>query len=435
MKKISFLLLLAGMLSLSVLGQKSAITLTFTSAYYQGSYVSLDSIKVINNTQSVDTVLFYPDTVLVLESTLGIHGNKNQGNDFMVIQNCPNPSTGQAKISIFVPEKDKVGISVTDVRGRSLLISDWQLDKGYHLFYFTPGETGLLFLTATWKGIYSTIKMLSESAANHGNKLTYTGFEGTGLKLKSDKQALGFVFNPGDSLIYIGYAKTLASINGSDVLEDRPQSNKTYLFEIVEGIPCPGIPAVNYGGQIYTTVQINAQCWFKENLNIGTMIYGNQGQTDDSIIEKYCYNNNPANCDVYGGLYQWDEMMQYDTTQGAQGICPTGWHIPTDVEYTTLTDYLGGESIAGGKMKEVGTAHWAAPNAGATNSCGFTALPGGSRNPDNHFYLLVYRANFGLGSQYDAPNAWYRSLFYDSELVYRYNYYKTYGMSVRCIQD
>ena len=124
-------------------------------------------------------------------------------------------------------------------------------------------------------------------------------------------------------------------------------------------------------GQTYNSVQIGTQCWMAENLNIGEMINGSEEMTDNGVIEKYCYDNDPANCETYGGLYQWNEMMEYTTTPGVQGICPTDWHLPSDGEWTTLTDFLGGESVAGGKMKETGTVHWRTPNIGATNESGF----------------------------------------------------------------
>ncbi len=121
--------------------------------------------------------------------------------------------------------------------------------------------------------------------------------------------------------------------------------------------------------QVYNTVLIGNQCWISENLNIGMRIDGVNNQTNNGILEKYCYNNIEDSCDVYGGLYQWDEMMQYTTTEGVQGICPTGWHLPTDDEWRSLDVFLGTE-VAGGKMKEIGTTHWNSPNTGATNTSG-----------------------------------------------------------------
>ncbi|MCX6266050.1 MAG: hypothetical protein NTW16_01645, partial [Bacteroidetes bacterium] len=136
------------------------------------------------------------------------------------------------------------------------------------------------------------------------------------------------------------------------------------------GVPCTGTPTVTYGGQVYNTVQIGTQCWLKENLNIGTRIDGSQGQTNNAVVEKYCYDDIESNCSLYGALYLWNEMMQYTTSEGVQGICPIDWHIPTDVEWTAATTFLGGESVAGGKMKSIGTIEtgtglWYSPNTGA----------------------------------------------------------------------
>ena len=172
-----------------------------------------------------------------------------------------------------------------------------------------------------------------------------------------------------------------------------------------------------------------------QNLNIGIKINGSQEQTNNGIIEKYCYNDLESNCEIYGGLYQWNEMMQWTTTSGVQGICPTGWHSPTDGEWTALTTYLGGESVAGGKMKESNLSHWSYPNTGATNSSGFTALPGGYRSYDGEFSYLTYDASFWSSSQYDAAGAWYRGLNYYFEYVDSSGSPKTNGFSTRCLKD
>jgi len=145
----------------------------------------------------------------------------------------------------------------------------------------------------------------------------------------------------------------------------------------IDAADCNG--AIEYDGRSYQTVLIGTQCWMKDNLNIGK--WTDQGQlqkqTNNGVIEKYCYGNDFTNCDQWGGLYQWDEMMQYVQTANAQGICPPGWHIPSSQDWKTLVRYLGGESLAGGKIKYTGSNGWATPNVGADNSSGFTALPGG----------------------------------------------------------
>jgi len=178
-----------------------------------------------------------------------------------------------------------------------------------------------------------------------------------------------------------------------------------------------------------------------QNLNVGTKINSSDDQTNNSIIEKYCYGNLESACDVYGGWYQWDEYMNYTSSSssnpsGRQGICPTGWHIPSDAEWSELTSFLGGTSIAGGELKEAGTLHWMSPNTGANNSSGFTALPGGYRHPDGAMDLPGGSAKFWSATEYSSIYPWFRHMDYSSGVVYIYNdYYKTSGLTVRCLKD
>jgi uncharacterized protein (TIGR02145 family) len=195
----------------------------------------------------------------------------------------------------------------------------------------------------------------------------------------------------------------------------------------------------------YTTIQIGTQCWMAQNLNVGNRIAGTANPANNTTIEKYCYSNSDAQCDVYGGLYQWNEMMNYSTTPGVQGICPDGWHLPTDAEWCTLTTYLDATvncsttqwsgTNAGGKMKETGTTHWTSPNTGATNSSGFTALPGGLRLTDGSFVIVSNYGRWWSSLQYDASNALSRYLGYESASVCRGIDGKSAGYSVRCLKD
>ena len=199
---------------------------------------------------------------------------------------------------------------------------------------------------------------------------------------------------------------------------------------------CPGGPStVSYGGITYNTIQIGTQCWLKENLNIGNRVNIISNQTNNNVIEKYCYYDLESYCTTYGGLYQWDEMMQYVASQGVQGICPAGWHIPTDGEFTTLTSLLGGESIAGGKMKEAGLVHWINGNTGGINSSLFTALPGGCRSWDGYNYYQGYSATFWSSTQLDTSNAWRRDLDYSNDDATRNSVVKSIGYSVRCLKN
>jgi uncharacterized protein (TIGR02145 family) len=186
--------------------------------------------------------------------------------------------------------------------------------------------------------------------------------------------------------------------------------------------------------QIYTTVQIGNQCWMAENLNIGEMINGSEEMTDNGIIEKYCYDNNTANCVEYGGLYQWDEMMEYYTTTGVQGICPSDWHLPTDGEWEIVAVYLGGLQIAGGKMKEIGTTHWNPPNTAATNESGFTGLPGGYNYGESYSYM-GYSGSWWSSTESTSNSAYKSLMFYRHGNLVPSTTGKIYGFSVRCIRN
>ena len=196
--------------------------------------------------------------------------------------------------------------------------------------------------------------------------------------------------------------------------------------------PCPGIPSITdpRNGKVYNTVLIGNQCWLRENLDLGTRINGSQPQINNNTIEKYCYDDNPANCNTYGGLYQWDEAMQYVTTEGTKGICPTGWHIPTLAEFMTLGQAVVGDANA---LKAVlqGTG-----NGAGTNASGFTALLAGDRFDNGYFENLSFDAYFWSSKQYDATGAGNLNLYYDDDIIYLgLNDDKEYGFSIRCIKD
>ena len=217
------------------------------------------------------------------------------------------------------------------------------------------------------------------------------------------------------------------------------------MGNIVPSFRC-GDPLVDVrDSQTYPTVKIGTQCWMAKNLNIGTMVTLNTNQLDNGTLEKYCYGNSTPNCNVYGGMYQWNEMMQYVTTAGVKGICPTGWHLPTDAEWCTMEQTLdpsvtcvsiGERGIdVGGKVKEVGTSHWYAPNTGATNSSGFTALGGGfvagAANWD-----ISYIAIFWTSTENSSTKSWRRWPHYSDAKIRRdCDEPKTCGYSVRCVKD
>jgi uncharacterized protein (TIGR02145 family) len=185
----------------------------------------------------------------------------------------------------------------------------------------------------------------------------------------------------------------------------------------------------------YNTVLIGSKCWMKENLNYGTKISGITNQSNNSLFEKYCYLDDDANCTIYGGLYQWDELMQYNPQVGTQGICPSGFHVPSDNEYSYLVNLLGGNATSGGKMKEPGTVHWLSPNTGATNESGFTGLPGGRRRTNGQYENISKRATFWTSTLKGNNRSWSRGLSNDKIDIQLNQDENLIGNSLRCIMD
>jgi|BarGraIncu00222A_1022003.scaffolds.fasta_scaffold25025_1 uncharacterized protein (TIGR02145 family) len=214
----------------------------------------------------------------------------------------------------------------------------------------------------------------------------------------------------------------------------------SFLNAQTQNGPCPGVPTVSYAGLTYNTVQIGNQCWLKENINVGKMIDSTKDQINNSIIEKYCYNNNPINCTAYGGLYQWGEAVQYkngttDTTLATprltgnvQGICPIGWHIPSKDDFKTLSDKVKdcNELKAIGQGTGTGT---------GTDATGFSGLLAGARFLDNEFTLLGENTYFWSSDELSDFSAYGRTLYNNKNNFGFFNTSKKGGYSIRCLKD
>lgn len=197
----------------------------------------------------------------------------------------------------------------------------------------------------------------------------------------------------------------------------------------------PGPQLIDANGNSYNSVKLGAQIWMAENLKTTKFKDGSTIPLATSITiwdalstPAYCwFNNNEATFkNMYGALYNW-----YTVDTG--NLCPAGWHVPNDTEWSTLVTFLGGDGIAGGKLKEVGTTHWFSPNTGATNESGFNALPAGSCFDGKFAGIGDY--GFWWNSTTIPGNNTARSIYYSAELVHKAAYSKNYGFSVRCLKD
>jgi len=439
--RILFTVLMIAMI-MGTMAQKPAMVLTFT-ADSNGQHVPLNSILIENLTQGVDTTLYAPDTVLVLNYNItGMNENfVFDDNSFTLFQNYPNPMRGKTTVSLYLPEKENMLIIVSDVIGREMVNKEFHLERGNHSFTFYPGRESLYFLT-TWIDQQSrTIKMFnSPSNANASGvcKLEYNGQQKTGaVDYKSGNALNTFVFDLGNKLKFTSFTD-----QGERVISHSPTFNKTYHFNYT-GEPCPGIPTVtDIDSNVYNTVQIGTQCWMKENLK--TTTYRN-GIAIPYVADEIAWSN------VNTGAYVWNYyIMDYKDDYGAlyngyaivdpSGLCPTGWHVPTNEEWIVLIDYLGGLNVAGGKLKSTRTypepqPRWEYPNTAATDEVGFSGLPGGLRNYDGQFYTFEEDGRWWSTTERWPGSLWTYILNSHTGGARMVNFMVTCGFSVRCLRD
>lgn len=212
---------------------------------------------------------------------------------------------------------------------------------------------------------------------------------------------------------------------------------KQLLFLLtISGLFCHAQTVTDIDGNIYQAVTIGTQVWMAENLRVtrlndGTDIpyISNSWDWEYMTSPAYCYyNNNQTFKETYGALYNW---MCVNTGK----LCPTGWHIPSEAEFEVMIQYLGGDSVAGGKLKETGTEHWYPPNNYATNESGFCARPGGLRGLEVDCYGKGLFGDFWTSSEVTITKARHYEVVSDTGVIYKLAIYHYVGFSVRCLKD
>lgn len=206
---------------------------------------------------------------------------------------------------------------------------------------------------------------------------------------------------------------------------------------VIDIVSNPG-SGVTFNDYTYPSIVLgNGQEWMSENLR--TALYAN-GDSIPNVTDNLQwqnltsgswshYNNDSLYENLYGKIYNWYSVID------PRNVCPTGWHVPTDAEWTVLTDYLGGISVAGGKMKATGTQYWQPPNVNATNESGFLGQPAGSRLDVGTFYLLLSHGGFWSNTENDASSALVRILYYNyGDILVDINAKKN-GLSIRCLKN
>lgn len=255
------------------------------------------------------------------------------------------------------------------------------------------------------------------------------------------------IFDPGALDQSTQYFWKIIAKDDQDNSTPGPEWNFTTRTITDEG-PCDGIATVtDASGNVYNTIQVGNQCWMKENLKTGVMVIGWSNMTDNGITERFCHYNDEENCDLYGALYKWDEMMNYTSAGGAQGICPDGWHIPTDDEFKILEGFVDCRYSAGDP--EWDKNGWRGVNAGLNlkstdgwdnngngpDPFGFNWKPGGLFAPTG-WYSFRNAAIMWTSDVENGTEAWYRTLVpsWDDIRRDRANIENT-AVSVRCIKN
>lgn len=396
----------------------------------------VNTVRVINLMKQ-DTVTLTGNQILhLVEWPVGIK-NQNKSTDVSIF---PNPMADQSTLSFNSPSSGNIIINIIDLSGKTIYEKNMTVIQGENTFRLSGLYFGMYLIKVSGSNYSYSTKLLSQSYQN-GIMIDYKSSNPSMVKnhLKSVKtdSVVEMTYTDGDRLQYKGVSGTYGNI-----VVDVPTSNKTMVFRFIK--------CIDHDGRSYPTVRITVSkkksylsggdtlIFMSENLKVGTQVTPSHGQLNNDTIEKYCYDNDTNNCNIYGGLYTWDEMMQYTTTQGVKGICPDNWHLPTITDWHNLVDYYGGDSIAGGSMKEVGTSHWQSPNV-ATDSTGFTALPGGGYQiPQSMFTSLHTDCTFWSSTQYGPSGPDYAK-FLDFEYIdgisWFNNDFKVNSYSVRCVHN
>jgi uncharacterized protein (TIGR02145 family) len=415
-----------------------------------GITTSVNNVKVENLTKGTMVNLNEGD-ILHLKSTLGIEISDMSDSR---IQLFPNPVNEQSILTFISLEKGNVIISLEDITGKTIYQINKMLENGVHSFRISGICSGMYFLNVSGSSYNYSVKLVGKGVFHGKTKIEYvSSIEITPAKnLKNTAAIIDMQYSEGDLLLFKGVTGDYSTI-----ITDKPNSSKTIVFNFLS--------CKDYDGNCYSTVKVSEQTWMAENLKTThytdgteiTIVESDSDWNDLSYTDKAFsyYENSLSNGNIYGALYTWAAAMNGAESSETnpsfvQGVCPCGWHLPSDEEWIELEMSLGmsyEEAYAvawrgtdeGAKMKT--SSGWN-NNGNGNNSSGFSALPGGSRK-NNIFIGIGENTCFWSTTEYININfcAFNRTLssFYSQvgwfSAAHYYGYPKDFGLSVRCIKD
>lgn len=475
MKKTILFFILFTILPVCVMAQ--TVTLCFTGRDVDTNWLQLDHVDITNHTKGWSETIAWPDLTLTMLNGVGINDFVNNG-VFSLHQNNPNPFNGTTHVNLSTTTLGAVTLEIADMNGHIVVKADViPQQQGYHQFQVTLSTPGSYIMTARQNGRSSFVKMVNNGGGNK-NCIDYVGVS---RSLASEFETRQFTINPfdfGDQMEYLGYA----IIDGQEVesipITQMQETEDTIVLYFTEaptlqyGQPCPGTPTLtDIDGNVYNTVQIGNQCWMKENLR--TTHYANNvpirsGNNSTSITERYpkrfAPNNDESLVPAYGYQYNWFALMPGASSSnanpsGVQGVCPDGWHVPSDAEWTQLENYVSSQSeyvctindsiyedyfpdvpkiakslaaTTGWETNDIENNCTIGNDLNANNATGFSALPAGER-AGSSLGFCTYACFWTSTNQ--GEYHLFREIWSSQDCVGRESAYGYLGCSVRCVKD
>ena len=430
------------------------LTRAFVATDLADNTVTVDSVVAINLTTTDAVSLKGNETLILRSSTTSVQETSTDN----LIRLYPNPYMGSARLELPVEKEQKVVIRLSSVSGKTLTLFEKTLTPANYGFNVSAGKSGLYILSVSTNSGTHSIKMIQtgNGTANIEQVTQEMAVHGSPNTLKAAATVPELTYSDGDTILYKFFNKQYSYI---DTTKEALTSTSGIEVQIAGRFKT----CFDIDGNWYRIVKISNQIWMAENLKVTHYPNGDaipqvsddngNGTTDDewgaladnNISDAYCYyNDDMNNFNIYGALYtfaaaiadDWQRDNDTNDNQSGQGVCPDGWHLPAKAEWTELVTNLGGIETAGAKMKETGTTHWKSPNEGATNSSGFTGLPGALRYEDGKFDRLNEVGIWWSSSEYSRNNhdSWCRTLYYANTKAGEWAHYKSKGFSVRCVK-
>jgi uncharacterized protein (TIGR02145 family) len=422
--------------------------ITFSAS---GAASTLDSVKVVNQTQGTQLTLLGNDTLLLVDNT-GLSDITTRENEFMVY---PNPSNGIVYADLQIYQHQKVIIDILDISGRKVVGKTMYCTPGEYTIQIAGLGKGLFVCnikTNRWEKSARFISFATEGSSPAISVSNTSPASTKEMRLISQIQ-MGFM--PGDSLQFTGYSGTF-----NKMMTLSPTLSQTIDFNF-PAPPCPATFTDARDSNTYIAIQFGNQCWMAENLAYLPSVVGSiTGSDTTPYYYAYGYQSTSVtaaksepNYTIYGVLYNWPAAMNGSSSSssnpsGVQGVCPAGWHLPSDDEWKELEMHLGMSQTEANSTGWRGTDQGSqlAGNASlwgsgsltsnsAFGTSGFTALPGGYRSNGGYFNNIRLSGTWWSSTEYSSSYACYRTLLYSYTEVGRGSDYKENGFSVRCVRD